>query len=175
MYLINLKVKKKLITKILGSGDFETILYENNHYVYAIGVLFENKYKHFILDVDKLNLSNIEDISLSLIKEFINYSININKNNIKFFIYFHNLRRFNGIFILKCFKKFYKKKNIKVLIRDNNIFKIQYNNLIFLDSLNIINNISKSFLNKEKEEIISFKGLLISKLNNIKFTYLKNK
>ena len=155
MFLSKLKNQSKLSSKILGSADFETILYNHTHYVYAIGVVFENNYKSFFLDVDKLSLSKVEESSLYLIKEFIDYSININKNNMKIFIYFHNLRLFDGIFILKCLKKFYKKQNIKVIIRNNKILKIQYKNLIFLDSLNIVNNslndISKLFLNKKKD------------------------
>lgn len=170
MYLKKKKKEKKLNKKsIIFTSDFETYLYKNEHIVYGIG-LYTNKkyYKDFFINKEINNNKNDYILSIELLKEFIDYLLTYTKNN-NIYVYFHNLRRFDGVFILKVINDYKKKYKIDILIKNNIIYKIVIGNITFLDLKNIINKslneLSKQFLNKEKNnykiyKIKSYKDVL---------------
>lgn len=169
-YLKPLRIKKySEKTKIVA--DFETIIINKTHYVYAIGYTYQDMtyYRDFFIEgVD--NNSNEEEVkekSLELIHDFI--SEILSKFDDKVFIYFHNLRSFDGFFIVHCINKHFNDCSKKILIRNNLIYKIILNNIEFLDTLNIINdtlnNISKSFFNKSKKDFDTTSIIYIDDIN----------
>lgn len=144
--------KKKDLDTIYIAADFETIIINNIHYVYAIGLKDKNFYKNFIIDFIDLDENNIKYYSLNLIKKFLDYLLYNYNNNI--YVYFHNLSGFDGFFIIKTVNNYYKNIKKDIIIRDNRIYKICIKNITFYDSLNIIkdslDNIGKTFFNKPK-------------------------
>jgi hypothetical protein len=122
----NFKIKNKEII----TADFETLIHNNRHYLYCVGYSNLN-YKNFKFLF--INSGKIELESSILLRKFLNF-LTLNKNTK--YIYFHNLGRFAGIFILD----FLEKNNLKFysIIRNNRIYKIIYKNLIFLDSYLIL-------------------------------------
>jgi hypothetical protein len=155
-YIKNLNNTIKIKEKYIIAADFETLLINNEHYVFAIGLFFKGIYKNIYI---KKNLKNDEEIienSYKILNEFIVYLLSLSDNTI--YIYFHNLGKFDGIFILNIIYKIIKKSDkFSVIIRNNIIYKITYNNLIFLDSLLILNenlnNLANKILNDKKLEI----------------------
>ena len=110
---------------IIISSDFETVKIDLNkekrHFIFIIGAMFEinNKKKYKTFKLNNIKKENIIEKEQKLIKEYIdfllnlNYKYNLNKKT-KFYIYFHNLGGFDGIFISnyisKNLKEFYIKK-----------------------------------------------------------------
>lgn len=165
MYIKKINEKKENILKRnnIIIADFETIIINNKHYVYAIGWYHDYKYNEIIIT------DNIKENSNKIIIKFINKII---FKSIKY-VYFHNLGAFDGVFILNAWNELIQKniestESINAIIRNNKILKITINKTIFIDSYNILpsslNNLSIKFLNKKKYE------LNISKINihNIK-------
>lgn len=179
MFLKKIKDKKKKKYILIMSSDFETVILDNIHYVYAIGLMYKSEinkiiYKDFFINTSKKNCLKKE--SNILLKEYIEYILRLSNSKNKIFIYFHNLRNFDGFFIVNIINEHFNnidKYKKKILIKDNSIFYIKLNNIIFLDSLNILNNklsdIAKKFL---KEDKIDFD---ISKVDSIeKIIYYYN-
>lgn len=179
MFIKPLKKKKINIYKnrIYFSCDFETIAISNIHYVYIAGLMYldnnKNIYKTFHID-SNTTTSNIELNSLHVIKELITFLLYKFKEKDKKIIYMHNLRSFDGFFIIECINKFFKDNKEETVIRNNLIYKISFKNIIFLDTLNICNNsldrLSTSFLKKKK---IKFNVQKIKSISDIKKYYKK--
>lgn len=168
---------------IIISSDFETVKIDLNkekrHFIFIIGAMFEinNKKKYKTFKLNNIKKENIIEKEQKLIKEYIdfllnlNYKYNLNKKT-KFYIYFHNLGGFDGIFISnyisKNLKEFYIKKN-KILIRNSRIYKINFSNITFLDSYHIIpmslDKISNIILKEKKIDFKKINDITINEIN----------
>lgn len=124
-FIDKLKKKIKKQNKNIIVADFETIMIDKVHHPYAIGVFDGKKFKSFY-DFGKTKVDIIEMFLLYLSKYGKNY------------VYFHNLSRFDGIFLLKYISD-KKILDSYVLIRKNKILTIRIGSITFLDSLNIVN------------------------------------
>lgn len=183
---INNNFNKKNNDIIYISADFETLLIDNEHYVFAIGYYYNNEFynkNNFEYIYIKDNLKNNDEIkreSENIIIEFINKLKLLSKKNKKY-IYFHNLGTFDGIFILKYINKMNIQDNLfEAIIRNNRIYKIKIENLIFLDTMLILNdnleNLAIKLLNDKKINIDytsfnSYKKCIINKNNVINYLY----
>lgn len=96
-------------------------------------------------------------------------------------IYFHNLARFDGIFILNALIQIVVSKREenqsdvcmpKILYKDNEILQIKYKNLVFIDSLKILpqalRKLEKFFLPNSELKKFDFSKLSIHNLNEFK-------
>jgi hypothetical protein len=157
LYINDIKEKKvNILKKCIITADFETLLVNNEHYVFAIGFKDDLNYKNLFIDNTYIEDKEIINASFNLVKEFLDIlSISYKKP----YVYFHNLGSFDGIFILKCIDNNIKNINdFNCIIRNNTIYKIQYKNITFLDSILLINDkldkIAKDILNTKKILII---------------------
>ena len=159
--------------RVYMAADFETILINNVHYVYMIGEAYLQHNKLIkdkkIFKYSNINLndeSNVIDNSYKLIENFIRGIINKNNDTTKIIVYFHNLGNFDCYFIVKSVNKIKKVIKKNIIIRDNKIYKITLNNIVFLDSINMVNeslnDIGKTFLNDSKDNFD------ISKIKSLK-------
>lgn len=142
--------------KLICSADFETLLIDNEHFVFAVGLYYQNDTFDYLY-IDE-NLTNNEDIKLhskKLLIKFIDKLIDLARNKEKLYIYMHNLGNFDGIFILKYIADYnISEKEFDSVIRNNKIYKINIKNLVFLDSMLISNqsldNLADTLLDKKK-------------------------
>ena len=147
------------------SSDFETIIVNDIHYVYAIGLMYyvedksKNKkieYKDFFIDFNT-SMKDIEEQSYILIKNYLFFLLNFFTEKMYIYIYFHNLGSFDGMFIVKTINKYFSLLFKEILIRNNCIYKIVLRNIIFLDSFNLFNasldKIGETFFNLKKLKI----------------------
>jgi hypothetical protein len=152
-----LKQKKIKKTYNIVYADIENDL--TLHTPFIIGFNAQGNKKIEILEIDNYNKEDIEYESDKMMKKFI--MILFRKFGKKeTIIYFHNLRRFDGIFLLDSITKNISKNDVNdfsCIIRDNKIYEIKYKNLHFRDSLNILssslNSIAFNLLGKKKDEI----------------------
>ncbi len=119
--------------------DFETIVVNNKHYVTCFSFLPATELTGISKAIYKITENNIEIISENLLTEFFDLCFNFLNSSFKtkaFFI-FHNLGKFDSLFLLNYCSKYYNEK-IDIIIRDNIIYEIilTYNNkkIIFRDS-----------------------------------------
>ena len=156
------------------SSDFETIIVNGIHHVYAIGFMYyiEDKsnnqkmyYKDFFIDFN-IKINDLYEESSLLIKNYIFYLLNFFNEKNEIYIYFHNLGSFDGMFIIKTINKYFSTFKKDILIRNNSIYKIVLRNITFLDSFNLFN----TSLDKIGETFFNLKKLKIdfSKINSIK-------
>lgn len=171
------KINEK--NRVYIAADFETILVNQIHYVYMIGEAFSQKHKiiknKLVFKYSNIDLNddkNIINNSYLLIEKFIRNIISKNKKTKKVIVYFHNLGNFDGYFIVKAVNRRMMDLKKSIVIRDNKIYKINIENITFLDSINMINesldNIGKTFLNEGK---YIFDISKIKKLEDIKKNY----
>ena len=126
---------------ILGAADFETVEFNNIHYIISIGLSF-GKYRIWSLSKNNIevNFSKFlfDKYSSILMFKFIRFIFTI---KLKSIIYFHNLRGFDGIFILNFivfnFSSMFSKL-VRVIVRNGNIYSIRLNFVIFRCSLNFM-------------------------------------
>lgn len=133
-----------------------------------------HEFSRSYINIKELNkdLTNIEELSNKVLLNFWNdlsYIINkrINRKT-KAVTYFHNMDKFDGIFILKLIAllldtETIKVENINIIQRNNIIYEIKVGNICIRDSLHLLpgslSNLSKTFLGDSKKDI------------DIKFTY----
>lgn len=173
------KIKKiNIYNKNIIVSDFETIIINKKHYVYAIGIKhnINNQINDWYMFIkDSINTDDFIKKSDELLYDFINYLNKISQKK-KCYVYFHNLKGFDGIFIIKILSKYYANEKKNILIKNNCIYKIVYKNITFLDTFNIIseslNNIAKIFLGKEKNK---FNISSIKKISDISSEYVSIK
>lgn len=146
------------------SSDFETLIVNEIHYVYAIGLMYFVKndkkvhieYKDFFIDLDT-SMKDLEVESNILIKNYIFFLLNFFNEKEDIYIYFHNLGSFDGMFLVKTINKYFQNQKKNILIRNNNIYKIVLRNITFLDSYNLFNasldKIGETFFNLKKLKI----------------------
>ena len=133
--------------------------YENN-----VVTEFSRSY----ININDLNedLSNIEELSNRVLLNFwndlkyiIDHRITVKTKPI---IYFHNMDKFDGIFILKLIALLLDTKTINVqdismIQRNNIIYEIKVGSICIRDSLHLLtgslNKLAKTFLNESKKEI----------------------
>lgn len=166
--------KSKNGKELKFSSDFETIIVNGIHYVYAIGFMYyiEDKsnnqkmyYKDFFIDFN-IKINDLYEESYLLIKNYIFYLLNFFNEKNEIYIYFHNLGSFDGMFIIKTINKYFSTFKKDILIRNNRIYKLVLRNITFLDSFNLFN----TSLDKIGETFFNLKKLKIdfSKINTIK-------
>ena len=161
-------------------ADFETFLINDEHFVFAIGYYFNDKYEYIYI---KNNLKDDEELkneSKNLMIEFI-YRLAMISLKEKIFVYFHNLGSFDGIFIMKYINDYeIIDKKFNAVIRNNRIYKIIINNITFLDSMLLLNesldklaikilNERKIFINYNK--MSNYKTCIDNKEEIIKYLY----
>ena len=103
-------------------ADFRTIIVNNKHYVTCYSLHNNNSNKLYGNFISFLTEENLEQKSSLLLKQFVDecFANTVNEN----IIYFHNLSRFNGFFILNsCFNK--TEYSISLITRDNIIYEIK--------------------------------------------------
>lgn len=149
------KKEEETLDKYIICADFETLLIDNEHYVFGIGYMHNKIINYMYIKEGIKNEKELKKESEKLLIDFLKI---LNNKYKKCYIYFHNLGSFDGVFILKTMVKYKEKDDIyECLIRNNRIYKIKYNKITFLDSMLLINesldNISKNLLKKRKEEI----------------------
>lgn len=172
------------------AADFETIVHRNKHYVFCASMCYkptkflskknrkdvDAEYEHsrnYINTVElDSKLDNIEDLSD---KVLLNFWVNLNyiiskrlKKKDKPIVYFHNMDKFDGVFILKLLSLLLNKGEVEldevdIIQRNSVMYQIKIGNIIIRDSLHVLqgslDKLSKTFLNEGKKEI------------DIKFTY----
>lgn len=125
--------------------DFETIVYNNQHYVtcYSMGYYLkgdtEIKIKNCIIDIVDANF-NLITASTTLLNSFFKDIFELSTYNSFNLIYFHNLGKFDGIFLIH---HFIKSNNLRmeIITRENTIYEI-----IFIDKSDKKIKIRDSFL-----------------------------
>ncbi len=134
-----LKRKKGIIKSLILYSDFETVVYNNRHYVSCYSIYLE----HLDLSITNSIIINntiideklLQEASNNLLNDFVNECFKVSKN--KIYVYFHNLSKFDGLFLLNYFCN-KGSENIEVISRDNLIYEIKINTgsniLIFRDS-----------------------------------------
>nr|AYM32740.1 DNA polymerase [Silene vulgaris] len=139
VYLNNLTSKKtpdNPTIKPFMVADIETVVIDEIHVPYAIGVLkVYPGVKVLTDDIDTFYSENynknlfpkFEDRSQKLMLDFINRLITITRRNSKYkmnVIYFHNLSSFDGLFLIKHMIYNHQNYELKPIIRENVIYEI---------------------------------------------------
>ena len=179
-YNLNNDRYKKYIT-----ADFETVVFNNRHYPFCISYTYLSKINksnfketsktNYIFSTQlKKDLSNIQNLSDEMLLNFWNNIIFITNRNFTKkehkMVYFHNLNKFDGMFILRLISLLLddnesgiNSTDINITSRNNVIYSIKVKDITFKNSLHLIpgnlNNLAKTFLNEQRLEI------------DIKFTY----
>lgn len=152
------KIQKNNIKDIRYiAADFETMLIEDKHQVFGIAYKdnMNNMTQHYYI---KENMKCNKEIILESNKLVYNFIKRLTIDNKKKYVYFHNLKGFDGIFIIRSIVNNIKDvENFKCIMRNGKIYRIKYRNVVFLDTLLILNdsldNIAYKFLNKRKIKI----------------------
>lgn len=159
------KIKNKKVIDLsyqIIAADFETLTFKERFYVAYIGIYYRDlsereTFKYFSLRERKeIQDEDLDKDSRELVENFIAYLI-LNFKNPK--IYFHNLGRFDGIFLLDFFNKYssLEEKKFNLVFRNNRIYNISYKNITFFDSYLILSSsldkLSEIFLQEKKEKI----------------------
>lgn len=128
-------LKKRLKKKFIFFADFETVIFNNQHYVSCISIRHRlpdpmlrpvtyciNEYK---------NGYNLESESAAIMSKFIDQLFR-HKDKQEMLIYFHNLGKFDGIFLLHYFTTFNKKLDISIdiITRENTIYEITFKRIV---------------------------------------------
>jgi hypothetical protein len=146
-YIKTIKNTQKSLnfTKNLFFCDFETIIHSSQHYVTCYSIVYyskkesEIKFKNRIIDVfdQHFNLIDASNVLLtSFFKDIFELSTTTDSN----LIYFHNLSKFDGIFLVHHFIKLNGLK-MEIITRENTIYEI-----VFKDKNNKRIKIRDSFL-----------------------------
>lgn len=159
IFIKSTKYNKKIKSQYrdIVAADFETLIFQNQHYVFSIGIHYDtDKCKFWFIDEFKDDKEYILSKSMNIIEDFLHFMID-NFKSPK--IYFHNFGRFDSIFLIEYFR--YKKENYKdslnIILRNNRFYKITFKNLYFFDSFLILpsslDKLANIFLNERKKEI----------------------
>ncbi|XP_048489772.2 DNA polymerase-like [Beta vulgaris subsp. vulgaris] len=115
-------------------ADTETIFIDKTHVPYAIGVMMvipgeelmlDRIDTYFSEDYSSIIFPTFEERSTQMLKSLIFRIENITRRNstVKA-VYFHNLGRFDGSFILKHLALYHPNYTVKPLMRDNKLYEI---------------------------------------------------
>ena len=136
-------------------ADTETIIIDNSHHVpYAVGLMVvypgiqvrrDSLTTYFSEDYSSSVFPTFEGRSTQMLKSFIFRVATITRQNSSAkTIYFHNLGRFDGIFLLKHLALYHPNYTVKPLMRDNRLYEIavysKHKRLLFTfrDSLHLL-------------------------------------
>lgn len=158
-------------SRLFIAADFETIQLNGIHYVYAIGYKYAIDSSEISDDMYiNIDTENIKLDSNILIKKFIDKLLNIDKK--KIIVYFHNFSGFDSYFIIDCINHFYKTNKKKIIIRDNKIYRIELQNILFLCTYLILpyklNDIAKKWFKSSK---IKFEVTKIKTITDIQIFF----
>lgn len=157
-YSVNITVPRKPGNKDKRPflvADTETIINKNTQHVpYAVGVMVVNPgipvrreriETYFSEDYSSIIFPTFEERSTQMLKSFIFRVATITRQNSSAkTIYFHNLGRFDGIFILKHLALYHPNYTVKPLMRDNRLYEVavysEHKRLLFTfrDSLHLL-------------------------------------
>lgn len=194
-FINSIKNKTLKSRHFIVAADFETVIHEDKHYVFCSSIYFKyhKKNKDSLSDVVTINnyiehtslksdLSNIELLSNDLLLTFWQNLVNIKtsyfyKADVPIF-YFHNMDKFDGVFILKIISLLLdnstlKPDDVSIIQRNNILYQIKINDITIRDSLHIIpgslDSLAKTFLKdtKQKIDIIFNYDSIINNVNNI--------
>jgi hypothetical protein len=134
-----LKRKKGPIKSLVLYSDFESVIYNNRHYVSCYSIYLEHLdlsiTNSIVINNNIIDEKLLQEASNNLLNEFVNECLKVSKN--KIYVYFHNLSKFDGLFLLNYFCN-KGSEDIEVISRDNLIYEIKINTgsntLIFRDS-----------------------------------------
>jgi uncharacterized protein YjbI with pentapeptide repeats len=174
-YIPTLSNKRRKSGKnIVITADFETVVYENKHYVFCSSISY-NIRKHSELECvanyinkRKLNedLSNIKELSEDLLINFWNRLDEIVRTeyNLKdtIIVYFHNMDKFDGVFLYHIIIHLLKSQRISLddiefMNRNYITYQITVGRINFRDSLHVLpgslQKLAQSFLGESKKSI----------------------
>jgi hypothetical protein len=172
------------------AADFETVVVDSKHYVFCSSICFiPNKnlkrnsklipeveyednlrieYFRSYIDTQELgsDLANIDELSSQVLLNFwndLNYVVdNMITAKTKPIVYFHNMDKFDGVFILKLISLLLNNnlinvEDINVIQRNSVIYEIKVGKIRIRDSLHLLtgslNKLAKTFLNESKKDI----------------------
>ncbi len=103
--------------------DFETVIYNNKHYVTCYSIAGKNYKLSNIIKIS--NINELNNNSNYLVLEFIYNCLDLVKNYKKdyFLFFFHNLNKFDSYFILNTLSNI-DAFDIKIISRNNKVYKI---------------------------------------------------
>lgn len=159
--------------RLFVAADFETIVHENKHFPFTGSISNHKTTRNAYIDTHKLkeDLSNLESLSndfLLLFWDKLKAMLNKYPKKTKKQIYFHNMNKFDGIFILKLVGLLLDSNKIKstdtsLIHRNYVLYEIIIEDMSFRDSIQLLpgslNNLAKTFDVGNKPNI------------DIKFTY----
>lgn len=172
-------------------ADTETIIDKNSEHVpYAIGVMVvypgnpvskrDRIETYFSEDYSSRIFPTFEERSCQMLKSFINRVAAITRqNSTAKTIYFHNLGRFDGIFLLKHLALYHPNYTISPLMRDNRLYEVavysKKKRLIFRfrDSLHLLpgklDDLAKNLCPElGSKGSISYEDVRLERLSNMK-------
>lgn len=180
---------KKTALKAFLVADTETIFRGNIHVPYALGVMMVIPGERLMLnridtyfseDYSSLIFPTFEERSTQMLDSFIFRIASLTKQNREVkTVYFHNLGRFDGLFILKHLVLYHPNYKVKPLMRDNKLYEIAVysdkNRLLFAfrDSLHLLPGSLDSLANNLCPELgskgsISFNDVKLETLSTMK-------
>lgn len=133
-------------------ADTETILIDNEHKPYAVGLLLVRPGKEinnrlidtYFSEDHSIILDSFEERSTKVLFDFIKrIDAIVRKEKEALTIYFHNFSRFDGIFVLKHLACHHKSYKLKPLVRNHRLYEIAVYSgkkmlFCFRDSLNLL-------------------------------------
>jgi hypothetical protein len=161
--IVPLKKPKGFIKHLILYCDFQTFVFDNQHYIGCYSVYSEDSKlcttgSININDNASINKQFIEKISNDLLDEFIRECLNASSDE-KIYIYFHDFARFEALFLLNYFcNKDYS--DIQVISRENLFYEIKIKIgstiLVFRDSYLLFPHSLKKFAEVFNEQQIDF-------------------
>jgi hypothetical protein len=178
-FINSLKDNHQKLKHFIISADFETIVHNDKHYVFCSSIhakpskVTKDTQSEFLTISDYIaitnlseDLSNIDELSSELLLTFWRKLIHI-KSTYYYkidvpILYFHNMDKFDGVFILKLVSilldnNIVKPEDVNIIQRNNIIYQIKINDLIIRDSLHILpgslSMLAKTFLKDSKKDI----------------------
>ena len=150
------KPKSNLTPLIMG--DIETLFYQGRQYAFSFGYFVEEiqVYNDYFL-TDRVHVGDSDDIiiekSYDMIYEALENLRVLRKKLSSGTVFFHNLGKFDGIFLVEALLK--KQLKPKIVSRKGDIYEIKYDSLCFRDSYKIlprgIKELENSFATKRKK------------------------
>lgn len=162
MYIFDKSLKKYSHKKKIIFSSFESIIIDKIHYIHTIGIYSNKKLKKSDFKIWIL-FEQIKTKSLLILHSYIQTLLIESEKHKLIYIYSANFQKFDSYFILKTLTvlQHYDKAYIrsKIIIRHGLIYKIQINNIIFLDSFTILNKSFKNVLNQSPRKKKLFQNI----------------
>ena len=177
-----LENKSKTNLAPLIIGDIETLFYQGRQYPFSFGYYVEETqvyYNYFL--TDRVHTNDNDDIiiekSYDMIYEALENLRILRKKLSSGIVFFHNLGKFDGIFLLEALLK--KQLKPKIISRKGDIYEIKYDTLCFRDSYKIlprsIKDLENSFATNRKKGDLDVNQHHFKTLNYEMLANFKNK